>query len=129
MPQNIQIIAAKEYVRSDISGKVDLQTSITILKELAEAHARTANSDILLDTRAADGTAMSGLDIYELVICLRDLGLGRANKIAVLYTVTDGLDRGKMFEMLAQDRGLQVSAFQDFESAYNWLTHRARDDS
>ena len=121
MPQRLHLISAKEYIRSNVSGQLDLDGSMKLLREIAAAQARSPDGDILLDVRAADGTDMSGLDIYELVILLRDLGLGRQNKVAILYQPKDDLDLGKLFEILAQDRGLHVAAFQEFEPAYNWL--------
>jgi hypothetical protein len=121
MPHRVNIISAKEYIRSDVSGRFDLESSMKLLREIAAAHAQTSNDDVLLDVRCADGTVMSGLDIYELVILLRDLGLGQNNKVAILYQPRNDLDRARLFEMLAHDRGLCVAAFQDFEKAYEWL--------
>jgi hypothetical protein len=121
MPHDIRVIPAKEFLRADVDGRLDLATSRQILIEVASATAATPDRHILIDCRDITGPPLSTVDLFELVQTLRSLGLGLLNKLAILRTPRHTFDRGRFFEMLATDRGFNVGVFEDFESAFTWL--------
>src|SRR5262245_49679487 len=121
MPHDIRVITAQEFLRADVHGSVDLPSSKGILQELAAACVGSPDRHILIDIRDTRPPRLTSLELYELVLTLRDLGLGLLNRIAILYQQRTTFDRARFFEMLANDRGLQVGAFEDFEAAFRWL--------
>jgi hypothetical protein len=121
MPHDIRVIPAHEFLRADVHDRLDLAASKRLLEQLAAACVGCPERDILVDVRGISTPQLSSVDLYELVQALRGLGLGLLNRIAILRRVRDGFDRARFFEMLAADRGFQVSVFEDFEAALTWL--------
>ena len=121
VPHNVCVIPAKEFLRADVHGQLDLAASKRLLEELAAACAATPERHILIDGRDVGDPVLTSTDLYELVQTLRMLGLGLLNKIAILRRHPDTFDRARFFEMLATDRGFHVGAFEDFESAFQYL--------
>jgi hypothetical protein len=121
MPHDIRVIAAREFLRADVHGRLDLLASKQILAELA-ACASSPEQDILIDVREISVPArLSSVDLFELVQTLRELSLGVLNRIAILRHPRGEFDRARFFEMLAVDSGFQVGVFEDFEAAFRWL--------
>jgi hypothetical protein len=52
---------------------------------------------------------------------LLSLGIDPAYRIAILNDPKDQIDRGKLFEEGARERGLDAAVFRDFEAALTWL--------
>jgi hypothetical protein len=121
MPHDIRVITAREFLRADVHGRLDLPASKRVLEQLAAACAGTPDRHILIDVRDTKPANVGSVEVYELVQTLRVLGLGVLNQIAVLRCQPEGFDRGRLFEMLATDRGFQVGVFEDFEAAFAWL--------
>jgi hypothetical protein len=121
MPHDVRVIPARDFLRADVHGGIDLATSRQLLVELASATAGTPDRHIVIDARDVSGPPLSTVDLFELVQTLRSLGLGLLNKLAILRTQRDSFDRGRFFEMLATDRRFHVGVFDDFESAFAWL--------
>ena len=124
MPHDIRVIPAHEFLRADVHDRLDLAASKRLLEQLAAACVGCPERDILVDVRGISTPQLSSVDLYELVQALRGLGLGLLNRIAILRRIRDGFDRARFFEMLAADRGFQVSVFEDFEAALTWLYGR-----
>ena len=121
MAHDIRVIPARDFLRANVDGHFDLEASKALLRELAAAVVGCQDRHILIDTRATGTPVLTSSDLFELVQTLKKLGLGLLNRIAILRQLKDTFDRGRFFEMLATDRGLQVGAFDDFESAFEWL--------
>ena len=118
MAVDVRIIPIKEFLRSDVSGNLDLERSLTILRSLVE-ECKNHNVDrILIDTREATSNA-SMLDVWTLAKKLTYSGL-RA-RVAVVNRPKDGFDRGAFLELCAMNRGYELKAFRDFEAAFTWL--------
>jgi hypothetical protein len=120
MPHDIRVISLDDFLRTDVQGQLDLTGSKQVLSELASECAKHPNHDILLDLRNAR-SALVVPELYALVAFLGELGLGVDNRIALLYHQKDSFDRARFFALYAERQGLQVSAFQDFEWALEWL--------
>ncbi|HEY7462280.1 MAG TPA: hypothetical protein VIC59_10450 [Gemmatimonadota bacterium] len=120
MPHDIRVISLKDFLRTDVHGVLDMEASKRLLAAIASECAKHDGHHVLLDMR--DARAEGGLpEIYELVAYLGELGLGVRNRIALLYHQRDTFDRAQFFARYAERQGLQVSAFQDFEWALDWL--------
>jgi hypothetical protein len=119
MPHDIRVIPASEFLRADVHGQIDLASSKALLTELAAAV--RPGQHIVIDNRSSGKANLTSLEIYDLVQTLRALGLGLMNKIAIIRRPTEGFDRARFFQLLANDRGFEVGAFADFEAALGWL--------
>ncbi len=121
MAHDIRVIPARDFLRADVRGSLDLAASKQVLAELAAACVGRHDRHILIDVRDIAAPLLSSTDLFELVQALARLGLGLLNRIAILRRRFDSFDRARFFELLAADRGLQVGAFDDFEAAFDWL--------
>jgi hypothetical protein len=120
MPHDIRVISLDDFLRTDVHGQLDLAGSKQVLADIASECVGHPDHHVLLDVRAAR-TGMVVPELYDLVAFLARLGLGVRNRIAILYHQKDSFDRARFFALYAERKGLQVSAFQDFEWALEWL--------
>ena len=118
MAVEVRIIPIKEFLRTDVSGNLDLERSLIILRNLVEECKKHDVDRILIDTREATSNA-SMLDVWTLARKLTNSGL-RA-RVAVVNRPKDDFDRGAFLELCAMNRGYQLKAFRDFEAAFTWL--------
>ena len=124
MTYDVHVIPIAEFLRTNVSGIVDVEASRQLLKDLVIAAARKHVDRILLDGRHATAR-VSTADIW---LFARDLGaLGvRDHRIAFLLRLPDSdFDRGAFLEMCAANRGYDLRVFHDFEEAFTWLTETA----
>ena len=121
MAHDIRVISASDFFRANVEGQFDLEASKALLRDLAKAVVGCQDRHILIDTRETGRPILTSSDLFELVQTLKQLGLGVFNRIALLRRLTDTFDRGRFFELLATERGIQVGTFDDFETAFQWL--------
>jgi hypothetical protein len=121
MSYDMRVIPISEFLRTDVSGVIDLQASRAVLKELLGICLRENIHHILIDTREASSRS-STVDVWTLANDLGSLGMSNQHRIAILNRPKDDFDRGAFLELCATNRGYQLRAFRDFESAFTWLT-------
>ena len=118
MAVEVRIIPIKEFLRTDVSGNLDLERSLLILGDLVEECKKRSVDRILIDTREATSNA-SMLDVWTLARKLTHSGLKA--QVAVVNRPKDDFDRGAFLVLCAMNRGYQLKASQDFEAAFTWL--------
>jgi hypothetical protein len=116
---NIRVIRARDFIRATEEGQIDLEKSKKLLIGVAEVAAGLVDYEIILDTRKTQGE-LSVSDLWDLAAELSNLGKAFYRKTAVLCPL-ERFDDAKFFELCAQNRGLQVSAFTSYEEAMEWL--------
>jgi hypothetical protein len=121
VPHNIRVISVKDFVRTDVTGNIDLAASKQILKEIASVCTPDANHHVLIDYRKAH-TRLTLTEVFQMASSLSEIGLGIHNRLAILAPPVVDFDRAGFFETVARNRGFQVRAFRDFEQAFDWLT-------
>lgn len=122
MSWDLRVIHAKDFLRTNVSGALDFETSKNILDELVSVESRIADFDFLIDIRDTDSHT-SITDIYILVgEMVRHKELIHKRKIAVLDQLDDNFVKTQFFEVCSRNRGFSVRAFTEFEEAMNWLT-------
>ncbi|WP_173051032.1 hypothetical protein [Nitrospira sp. KM1] len=121
MACDIRIIPVKEFLRTDISGVIDLRASRELLGDLMTVCLHKKMDRILIDSREASSNA-STTDVWTLANDLGRLGVSREYRVAILNLPKDDFDRGAFLELCASNRGYQLRAFRDFEEAFKWLT-------
>jgi len=115
-PHDVRIIPISEFVRTNVSGTVDLQTKRALLKKLLTS----SNHHILIDCRASSSQSTT-VDVWMLAAELGKLGMTNNHRIAILHNTRDGFDPASFLELCATNRGYQLRAFHDFEQATMWL--------
>ena len=121
MPHNMRVIQAKELMRTNVKGDGDLATSKRIIREIA-ALQLPKECDLLLDIR--DAVAKHSVaDVYEAVAEMvkhREAFSGR--KFAIVDADDEFFYRNvKLAEICAQNRGIDLRGFTDYEEALRWL--------
>lgn len=130
MKTTYKIIDAKDFIKANPTGEVDLEQSKQILIELAAIAQPPADYEILLDIREVNNHLkychLNYCEIYQFV---EELGRHRSafrNKIAVLARPDNQFDRACFMELCAKNRGFQVGAFTDFEKTIEWLNENLK---
>lgn len=121
MSYDMRVIPISEFLRTDVSGEIDLKASRKVLRELLDICSQQNIYHILIDGREASSRA-STVDVWTLANELDSLGMSTQHRIAILNRPKDDFDRGAFLELCATNRGYQLKAFRDFESAFTWLT-------
>ncbi len=121
MAVNVRVVPIKEFLRTDIAGHLDLQTSRSLLHSIMKACKKQNVDRVLIDTREATSDA-SVLDVWTLASDLTSVGLSSQHRLAVVNRPKDEFDRAEFLEVCASNRGFQLKAFREFEAAFTWLT-------
>ena len=117
----LQIIPARDFVKTTSEGELDLEKSKKRLAEIASVISPLGLTDYetLIDTREAN-PKMSATDIWQLAAEFAEYRIAFRNKIAVLVP-QNGFNQAKFFGLCAQNRGFEVDTFTNFEDAIKWL--------
>ena len=121
MAYDVRVIPIREFLKTDITGEVDMSASRKMLGDLMAVCRRENMSRVLIDCREASSHATT-LDVWMLARDLGSLGVTYENRVAVLNRPKDNFDRGAFLEVCATNRGYQIRAFREFEMAFSWLT-------
>jgi hypothetical protein len=122
MGVDIRLISLQDFLRTNMVGAVDFETSRSALVETVKSAAECGVHHILLDARKAIAVRISAADVFTLVMHLLSLGVDPSYRIAILNDPKDDIDRGKLFEESARERGIDAAAFRDYETALAWLS-------
>lgn len=122
MDVKYKIISAKDFIKTNPSGDIDLDQSKKILVELAAITHPPADYEILFDIRQTNVNRV--LSFWATVEIAKEFCRHRdafRNKVAFLCRDDKQFDRAKFTQLFTTNRGLQVAAFRDFEEAIDWL--------
>jgi hypothetical protein len=121
MAYDLRVIPISEFMRTNLSGEIDLKASREMLSTLMAICEREKIDRILIDSREANSQS-TAVDVWTLAGDLGSLGVSRGHRVAILNRPKDDFDRGAFLELCATNRGYQLKAFRDFEAAFAWLT-------
>jgi hypothetical protein len=122
MPVNVKVIRTQDFVKASAMGVLDFSASKQALLDIASQISRAGEYEVLLDTRGAE-VVLSTTDIYDLGVALANHPSMRQSKIGLLAPMSD-VDNARFLETVAQNRGVTIRAFTDFEQAITWLVMR-----
>jgi hypothetical protein len=120
MAYDVRVIPIREFMKSNITGEIDLHASRDMLHRLMDVCKRENMTRILIDSREAISPA-TVTDVFALASDLGSLGLTLQNRVAILNRPKDDFDRAAFLELCAGNRGYQIRAFREFEDAFTWL--------
>jgi hypothetical protein len=120
MSYDVRVIAIREFMKTDITGELDVAATREMLSQIMAACKRENITRILIDCREAS-THSTVTDVWTLAKDLGSLGVSHENRIAVLNRPKDGFDRAAFLELCAANRGYHMRAFREFEGAFMWL--------
>ncbi len=116
----LKIIHANDFIKATPEGEVNLELSKTRIGKLAGSLEPTHEYSFLVDWRNVT-VNFSMTDMFYLALeVARHKELSRA-KISLLVPVNN-FDRGEFLQLCAQNRGVQLAAFTEYEEATNWFS-------
>jgi hypothetical protein len=127
MTYDVRVIPIREFMKTNITGEIDLHASREMLARLMAACKRENMTRILIDTRDATSHA-TVTDVWTLARDLESLGVTAENRVAVLNRPKDEFDRAAFLELVAGNRGYHIRAFREFEDAFTWLVSEQPSD-
>lgn len=123
MPIELHLIRANDFVRMDADEQLDFEESKQALQGLALACRKRGLDRAMLDLRdlpVPEKPKFTMAELAALVKAFCDAGFTRQQHLAVLYD--HDIHRGiRNFTFFSRLPGIQVQAFNDFESAITWL--------
>jgi hypothetical protein len=122
MPSSVKIYRVGDFIRKTESGKLDLDRSISIVRELAAKASYHKEHNIMLDLRETDLNVNLG-DLIHVSLEFASYKEVFNNKIAVLIPNTEKRRQiAKRFKACMDIQGFEFRQFIDFESAIEWLS-------
>jgi hypothetical protein len=120
MATKIKIVTARDFLEVTPEGIIDMATSRELLVKIAEAEHPPVDYDLLIDFRETKWSMSTG-DIYQLASELIGHGNTFRRKVAILVLPGIDFDPASFLETCSQNRGFQITAFNDYENALRWL--------
>jgi hypothetical protein len=128
MDLNIRIIHARDFLKTTPTFQVDLETSKQFFLKLAWENAGPRQYDLLIDVRRTTGH-LSLADVVEVVQVVIEHPDSFQSKIAILTAPGVKLENAQFAALYANNRGIQMAAFTDFEETVNWLMSSSEEPS
>ena len=123
MAANIRLIHANDFLQVTSEGTLDLEQSKKMLLQIAAISGSSVKHDIILDTRKAL-SVLTVADLYALASALNGYREDFRGKTALLCPF-DRFSDAEFLALCAQNKGLRVRAFTEYEAAMTWLTASA----
>lgn len=124
MPIALDLIRASEFIRFDAKEHLDFEETQHVLERLAIACRKRGLDRAMLDLRMLPilpRPHFSANELAMLVGTFQAAGFSRKHRLAIIYR-SDAHGGIRTFAFLSKIRGLQVQAFNNFESALEWLS-------
>ena len=122
MSSNTKPFPLDQFILTTATGSFDLIASKSALKAVAREPGFTVQNEVLLDLRDIK-CQMSTFDIFELAqhMAYPNPALDTNRKIAVLVTGQLSFNHAHFLELCANNRSVNVRAFDEYEAADEWL--------
>lgn len=123
MLSGIKVYKVKDFIRKTETGKIDLERSKKIIRELAKAAGSHANHNILIDLRETTVLASSIEDVMKAALEFGSYVSSFKNKIANI--IPDDQKRmiiANRLKACMDIQGFEYEIFTDYESAIEWLS-------
>jgi len=119
VPLEVQLIRAREFIRVGPQGTLDLERSRAILLTLSAACQKRGIERAMLDLRGVRSD-FGPEELAECIRMFREIGFPHIQRLALVHS-GDPHRRVRTLALIASLRGWSVRAFEDFETAFEWL--------
>ena len=119
MPLEVQLIRAREFIRVGPQGKLNLDRSRAILESLSTACQKRGIERAMLDLRGVR-SEFGPEELAECIRMFREIACPHIQRLALIHA-GDPHRRVRTLALIASLRGWSVRAFDDFETAFEWL--------
>ncbi|HEX3627206.1 MAG TPA: hypothetical protein VH280_17505 [Verrucomicrobiae bacterium] len=123
MPIEFQVIRASDFVRFDADEHLDFADTRRVLEELALACRKRGLDRAMIDLRdlpVPPEPRFTKAELASLAGAFSAAGFTQRQRLAVLYR-QDVHGTIRDFTSISRKQGLQVEAFNEFDSAIHWL--------
>lgn len=120
MATKIKIVTTNDFLEVTPDGIINMTTSSQLLVDIAKAEHLPVDYDLLIDFRDTEWD-MSTVDLYQLAKELTLHGDTFRRKVAILVLPGVNFDSASFLETTSSNRGFEVNAFTNFESALRWF--------
>jgi hypothetical protein len=133
MKTQIKVYPLKHLIVMDASGTLDLEASKAALALLVANPGFNASDEVLLDLRDVE-CEVSTTDLFEIaeLMATSRAGFNTTKRTAVLVeNHRNGhlpFNKAQFLELCADNRGLNVHAFEDRRAADEWLSAEPSSD-
>lgn len=122
MGKGYRIYRTRDFIRKTEEGKVDLDRSLTLVRELAEAANFHQNHNLLIDLKSTTGNLNTG-ELLQVALEFARHKKTFKNKIAVLMpTDEDRLEKANIFYKAMDNQDFVFNYFTSYEDATDWLS-------
>ncbi len=116
----VNVIQAKDFIVSTLTGELDLKTSQIMLGKIAAAAKGRGAFDVLIDLRQT-AIRMSTVDIWDLCMGLPEFAKTFTARTAILISQGKDGQKAEFLRLCASNRGYRINIFSDYEEAMKWL--------
>ena len=122
MNLSIEIVKARDFLKTTARGELDLKKCKQLLSKLVEKAIEHNKHHILIDIRGTSSPKMGTIELYSLVTEMEKYKDVLNNKMVILDDDDENFNKVEFIEMCAKNRGFSINAVTDYEEAINWLT-------
>jgi len=119
MTIDVRLVQPKDFIRTTANGELDLNVSKELMRRTAVEMEGSPIRRILVDSRQAVAS-WSTTSLYEVAVVFTEDPAFRNTRVALL-TRRERIDNARFMALVANSRGAQMMAFDDFEDAIDWL--------
>lgn len=123
MKTEYKVYKIKDFVRKTVSGEVDMEKSMSLVKQFADIASLHPDHNILVDMRDSEITDANIVDMMKVSLELANALPGFKNKIAnVIPQNEERIRIARQFHSCMVLKGFSYEVFTDFEKAMEWLS-------
>ena len=122
MNVSIEIVKARDFLKTTARGELDLKKCKELLNKIVEKAIKHNKHHILIDIRGTSSPKMGTIELYSLVGEMEKYKDVLNNKMVILDDDDENYNKVEFIEMCAKNRGFSINAVTDYEEAINWLT-------
>ena len=123
MKTEYKVYKIKDFVRKTVSGEIDMEESMSLVKQFADIAFLHPDHNILVDMRDSELTDASIVDMMKVSLELAKALPGFKNKIAnVIPNNEERIRIARQFHSCMVLKGFSYEVFTDFEKAMEWLS-------
>ncbi len=133
MKTQVKIFPFKHLIVLDADGTMDLAASKAALQLLVTNPGFESSREVLLDLRGVE-CELSTADIFDVAVFMSHTIAAHhvSPRIAVLVAEHQhgqlAFNKAQFLELCADNRGLNVRAFEDYKEADGWLSSHQADE-